>query len=97
MTTTLSHVILVKIEPGDGNLFIATSDELPGLFLTYPGREQILAELPVVIRALYKAKYDEDVRVTVADFPSDSDPSHANRVLFIAVPAGVLKQMNASD
>lgn len=56
------EVILVTIEQSRG-WYIATSNDMANFFMAQPSMPELLADIPEVIRTLYKFQYGIDVVV----------------------------------
>ncbi len=71
MDTQLSHLITVRFRKTAGGSVTATSEDLPGLFLTHLDRQQIIDDLPEAIQLLFKMNHNEDVVVYLLDSAAD--------------------------
>lgn len=67
-----SYVAVIRVngEFKDGGWFI-TSENLPGLFLAGRDPKALHADLPAVIKTLYKLNYEMDVEVCPAGEPGE--------------------------
>ena len=52
-----------------GGWAVATSDDLPGLFIAHPDLEAVKSDIPDAIRILFKEQHGMDVRVVEGEYP----------------------------
>lgn len=86
-TTEKVRIIRVVVRQGDNSLLFATSPDLPGLHLAETSLDNLLAEAPAVIEALF-ASNGEHVIVREAVLPPSTDndaPTHH----WAAIPAHI--------
>ena len=88
-----THLITVRFRQTDNGLVSATSEDLPGLVLTYRDREQIVQDLPEAIRTLYKVDYQEDVEVLALESPADPPKLREAKLGFAAIPTETLRSL----
>jgi len=77
-----AELITVHLKSIQDGWIVATSPDLPGLFLTEASEARVLAELPDAIALLYRTTFHREVRVLPASVPSSA--THA-----LAVPTFV--------
>jgi hypothetical protein len=58
-------------------LFALTSTELPGLLLAGDDPAKLWADVPAVVKAMYKVGYDMDVDVRMEAVPAVESPARA--------------------
>ena len=63
-----AEIINVVVSRNRDGWFVARSEELPGLFVAHPEIDAVMADIPNVIQALYKADFDQDVEVIAGSF-----------------------------
>lgn len=97
MSEKLNHLVTVRFRRTAKGHFAATSDDLPGLFLTYPTREQIVDDLPDAIRLLFKANYGEDVEVFALDSAADPPELKDSRLPLAAIPTESLRTGQSAE
>lgn len=64
----MTHIVRVSYSKR-GDWYIATSDDLRGLFVTNPSLSEVYQEIPEAIKLLFKAKYDMNVEVKETSLP----------------------------
>lgn len=70
----MSKIITVTIDTYSGG-YIATSKALKGLFISHNTLEGVCKAVPIAIRLLFKAQYNEDVIIEEAiDAPEGRQP-----------------------
>ena len=57
------EIIRVSVHRSRGGWYEATSFDLPGLYVANPDISAVFEDIPLTIKALYKAQYDVDVVV----------------------------------
>lgn len=82
-----AKIIEVRLEQTPEDWIVATSDDLPGLFISHPDRETVISDVPETIKALFKAQYGLDVKVFLIESPTDNEISP-----FVAVPEELIAQ-----
>jgi hypothetical protein len=90
------QLIRIRFKQSGDDLITATSDDLPGLFLAYPRREQIISDLPEAVAVLFKKNYDQDVRVFVLDSPTDPEAAKQDSIPLAAINAALLRDFKQS-
>ncbi len=81
-----ARVIEIRLEQTPEDWVVATSNDLPGLFISHPDRETVLSDIPETIKALYRAQYGLDVRVFLEARKDAELPP------YIAVPVDLIAQ-----
>lgn len=69
----VAEIIDVRLRHKPGQWFIATSEKLPGLFISHPDRDAVISDIPVTIKALFKEQYGIDVKVVEVNNPNVDD------------------------
>jgi len=81
-TSSYLTVARTKIEYREGGYWVITSDEVPGMLMAGKDPRSLYADIPNVIKMLYKLNYQLDVQVSeVVARPrfikrSDAQPTH---------------------
>jgi len=65
--------IEIRLEKTPEDWFIATCDDLPGLFVSHPDIKTVIDDIPDTIKALYLAQYSVEVDVAIIDQPEAMD------------------------
>ena len=68
-----AEIIRVTVRQNRDGWFVATSEDLPGLFVAHPDEKELREDIPDTIKALYKAQYDREVAVLEGSYPSEKD------------------------
>ena len=63
-----AKIVRVAIDEMDG-WTVATSDDLPGLFIAHPDQEAVKSDIPDAIRILFKEQHGLVVRVVEGEYP----------------------------
>ena len=91
MTTTTSvvtEIVRIDLAQTDSGLFVATSKDVPGLFVTHRDVAAIRSDMPTVIRAMYRRLYGLDVTVVEARHGADRGSPSAMPD-WVALPAHI--------
>ena len=83
-----AEIIQISLSRNRDGWFVATSEDLPGLFVAHPDIAQVVADVPVTIKAIYKAEFDLDVDVLDGAYPSARDDAPAG-LSWVTIPAHV--------
>ena len=83
MQTIAAQIIRIAMRRNRDGWFVATSEDLPGLFVAHPDVGQVVADVPVTIKALFKAQHDQDVEVIEASYPSE----RGDTLPWVTIPA----------
>lgn len=65
---SINITIIASVHHRDG-WWYATSDQLDGLIVANPDLDKVKSELPLVIKAMYKAQFNKEVNVIKTVFP----------------------------
>lgn len=78
-----AEIINVVIGRNRDGWYVARCEELPGLFVAHPEVDSVVADIPDVIKALYKADFGQEVRVIPGSYRS----GHHAGLPWITIPA----------
>ena len=90
-----AEIIQVNIRRNRDGWFVATSDDLPRLFIVDPDIAEVMVDVPVTIKALYKAQYDQDVQVLEDVYPSSREAAPA-AFPWVTIPSHLVAKETAS-
>ena len=80
-----AQIIRIVMRRNRDGWFVATSEDLPGLFVAHPDIAEVVADVPVTIKSLYEAQHGVEVQVVEASYPSES----GDTLPWITIPAAL--------
>lgn len=83
-----TEIVLVAVSRKDYGWFVAESENLPGLFVSHPTLDQVMKDIPEVIKALYKHNRGLDI-VAVQSRYSRQQVGEGDPQPWVTLPAHV--------
>jgi predicted RNase H-like HicB family nuclease len=87
-----AEIINVRIGRNPDGWYVATSDDLPGLYVAHSDIDEVIADIPDTIKALYEADQGMSVNVMEASYRHQA----AEGMLWITLPQGAMNPQASS-
>lgn len=75
------EIIRVQIQQNGHGYFIATSKDLPGLYMAHRNLQSILDDVPAVLELIYKFQFKQKIKVMPAKYRREKVDSLENYVI----------------